>query len=211
MRGAGGRRDQPEQQQRPDGLRALGGDDRERDQEARAEHPDPDAARTASSESSVERSSGRNATTTATLTARPTSAATSAWPDPSSKIEPNSVLVAAIPLPPWGPVASSVISSTPIPRIHANTIPITVSSAAPRLPERRHPQRDDDRQREQPDADVEPEHCGADRADERDVAERVAGEHLGAQHDQPSDRPARERDERPGEVRVADELVREHR
>ncbi len=49
--------------------------------------------------------------------------------------------------------------------------------------------RDRQRQREQPDPLVEPQHRGGDRADERDVAERIAGEHLRPQHHEPADVP----------------------
>jgi hypothetical protein len=67
-----------------------------------------------------------------------------------------------------------------------------------------------ERQREQPDPLVEADHGGGDRADERDVAEGVAGEDLGAQDHEPSREPAGERDEGAGEVGVADEVVGEH-
>ena len=76
--------------------------------------------------------------------------------------------------------------------------------------ERAEQQRDQDRRGEQPDADVDPGGGGGERAGERDVAERVAGEHLRAQDDEVADQPARERDRGAGEPGVADELVREH-
>ena len=42
------------------------------------------------------------------------------------------------------------------------------------------------------------------------MTERVAGEHLGAEHDEIADQAARERDRGAGEQRVAEELVGEH-
>ncbi len=67
-----------------------------------------------------------------------------------------------------------------------------------------------DRGREQSDPDVDSGGGGRERAGERDVAERVAGEHLGAEHNEVPDQPARERDRGTGEPGVADELLREH-
>ena len=68
-------------------------------------------------------------------------------------------------------------------------------------------QRDQDRGGEQADADVDPGGGRGERAGERDVAERVAGEHLRAEHDEVADHPARERNRGTGEPGVADELL----
>ena len=68
----------------------------------------------------------------------------------------------------------------------------------------------EDGREEEPCTDVDSERGRAECARERDVAERVAGEHLRAQHDEPADEAAGDRDEAAGDERVAHELVREH-
>ncbi len=45
-------------------------------------------------------------------------------------MKPNSVFAVVIPAAPTELVASTVMSRTPIPRIHANTVPITASSGS---------------------------------------------------------------------------------
>ena len=57
---------------------------------------------------------------------------------------------------------------------------------------------------------VEPGRRGAERAGEGDVAERVAGEHLRAQHHEVAHQAAGQRDQRAGQQGVADERLREH-
>ena len=89
-------------------------------------------------------------------------------------------------------------------------IPIVTSSACERSPSAPSSSAISDRGGEQPDADVDPGGGGGERAGEGDVAERVAGEHLRAEHDEVADQAARERDRGAGQPGVADELVREH-
>ena len=66
------------------------------------------------------------------------------------------------------------------------------------------------RRQEEARLQVDAEGGGGERAGEGDVAECVAGEHLGPQDDEVADEPAGESDEAAGEERVAHELVREH-
>jgi hypothetical protein len=66
-----------------------------------------------------------------------------------------------------------------------------------------------DRGGEQAEAKVDPGHQGRQRAGERDVAERVAGEHLGPQDQEVPGHAAGRRDQRPGQERVLQERVGE--
>ncbi len=100
--------------------------------------------------------------------------------------------------------------STPRPSTHANTVPITTSSARARSPAAPMPRATEHAGGEQADAHVDADRGGGERAGERDVAERVAREHLRAQHHEVADEPAGQRDERAGEEGVAHERVREH-
>ncbi len=89
-------------------------------------------------------------------------------------------------------------------------IPIVTSSACERSPSAPRSSAIRIVRGEQPDPDVDPGGGRGERAGERDVAERVAGEHLRAQHDEVADQPAGERDRGAGQEGVADELLREH-
>ena len=60
------------------------------------------------------------------------------------------------------------------------------------------------------DQDVEAEDGCGQRAGEGDVAQRVAGEDLGAENDEVPDQAAGESDETARDQRIAHELVREH-
>ena len=88
--------------------------------------------------------------------------------------------------------------------------PIATSSSVQAVAERGEEQRERDRRGEEADAQVDAGERGREHAGERDVAQRVAGEDLRAQHDEVADGAAGERDRRAGEERVADELVRQH-
>ena len=99
---------------------------------------------------------------------------------------------------------------TPSPRIAGERDPDRDVVGVRAVAEQPEHQRDQDRGGEQADADVDPGGGRGERAGERDVAERVAGEHLRAEHDEVADQPARERDRGAGEPSVADELLREH-
>ena len=63
--------------------------------------------------------------------------------------------------------------------------------------ERREQERDRDRRREQPEPEVDPGERRREHAGEGDVAERVAREHLCAQHDEVADRAAGDGDRVP--------------
>ena len=76
--------------------------------------------------------------------------------------------------------------------------------------ERGEEQREGDGRREEPDPEVDPGERGREHARERDVGKCVAGEDLGAQHDEVPDRAAGGGDRSAGEECISDELVREH-
>jgi len=73
-----------------------------------------------------------------------------------------------------------------------------------------HPHRDEHGRAEEPDPRVDTQRRSAERARERDVAERVAGEDLGAEHEEVPDQAAGDGDEAPRQERVAHELVAQH-
>ena len=167
-------------------------------------------------------SSGRATASVQAVTPSATSAAASASPPPSPKIEPNSVRATWMPAPPPAPMLNSVRKKTPKPSTNVNTVPIAVSSAAElparaahRAPPARRPRAPipmptSDRRGEQADALVHSRRSRRQRTREGDVTERVAREHLSAQHHEPAAHAARQRDERAREQRIAHEFLAEH-
>ena len=85
---------------------------------------------------------------------------------------------------------------------------MTTSSAVPRPPSRPSSQADGDGGGEQPEPQVDPGGQRGQRAGVGDVRQRVAGEHLAAQHDEVADQPGQQRDRGAGEQRVLDERLR---
>ena len=109
------------------------------------------------------------------------------------------------PVAPAAPALNRSRNSTPRPRTQTNTTPIATSSRPRAVAQRRRTAAPPRRSREQADAQVEAGGRGGQRTREGHVAERVAGEHLGAQHHEVADEAAGERDRRAREQGVADE------
>jgi hypothetical protein len=104
----------------------------------------------------------------------------------SPKMEPKRTRTPAVPLPALLLVVKIVRKRTPSPSVHAKSEPITTSPArAARSPRAPIDQATGDR-RHSAETDVRADDGGGESAGEGDVAERVAWEHLRAQHDEPA-------------------------
>ncbi len=210
VRGARGARDQAEEEERADGLGGLGGDDAEQDEEHGADERHRYA------------SSNRDLRVDRREKERPRDhehCAEDAKGDPGcesglggAEAEDRSEERSSS----SDPVAAAAAAREDIEEEDPETEDPDEDDSdrdvvgARSFPEGREQQRDENGGGEEADTEIEADRRRGQGTREGDVAEGITGEDLASEHDEVADCAAGERGRRPGEQRVANELLPEH-